>query len=115
MSIETERLHLGVAWYPEHWPETRWAEDVRLMREAEISVVRLGEFAWSTLEPAEDEFRLDWLARAIDLLAENGIRALYVPAENAAEAAEALDRARAEAARLLARWGELETIREGAS
>ena len=29
-----DRLHLGAAYYPEHWPEDRWADDIRLMREA---------------------------------------------------------------------------------
>jgi len=76
MSINPQPLHLGAAWYPEHWTEARWAEDIRLMKEAGFTVARLGEFAWSTLEPAEGDFRLDWLARAIDLLAENGIRAV---------------------------------------
>lgn len=67
------RLHLGAAYYPEHWPPERWPEDIRLMREAGFTVVRMGEFAWSTFEPAEGEFRFDWLEQAISLLAEAGI------------------------------------------
>jgi beta-galactosidase len=67
------RLHLGAAYYPEHWPEERWPEDMRLMREAGFSVVRMAEFAWSTLEPAAGEFHLDWLERAVALCAESGI------------------------------------------
>ncbi len=66
-------LQLGTAYYPEHWPEERWAEDVRLMRAAGFTVVRMGEFAWSTFEPAPGEFHFDWLDRAIDLLARAGI------------------------------------------
>ena len=66
-------LHLGTAFYPEHWPETRWPEDIRLMREAGLTVVRLAEFAWSTLEPSEGKFDFDWLDRAIELLADAGI------------------------------------------
>jgi beta-galactosidase len=67
------KLHFGAAWYPEHWPQERWAEDIRLMKEAHITVVRLGEFAWSTLEPAEGQFRFEWLEQAITMLAEAGI------------------------------------------
>jgi beta-galactosidase len=67
------RLHLGAAYYPEHWPEERWPEDIRLMREAGFTVVRMGEFAWSAFEPAEGEFHFDWLERAISMLAEAGI------------------------------------------
>lgn len=72
-SDSIQKLHLGAAFYPEHWPEDRWPEDVRLMREAGFTVARLAEFAWSTLEPNAGEFRFDWLDRAIDLLAENDI------------------------------------------
>lgn len=56
---------LGVAWYPEQWPEARWDADLTLMEQAGIRFVRIGEFAWSTLEPREGEYQLDWLARAI--------------------------------------------------
>jgi len=76
MSIPTSAsapLHLGAAYYPEHWPEERWPEDIRLMSEAGLTVVRLAEFAWSSLEPAEGQFNLDWLERAIALLASAGI------------------------------------------
>lgn len=69
-----ERLHFGAAWYPEHWPPERWAEDIRLMKEAHFTVVRMAEFAWSTLEPAEGQFRFEWLERAIEMLAEAGIQ-----------------------------------------
>jgi beta-galactosidase len=68
------KLHIGSAWYPEHWSEERWAEDVRLMKAAGLTVARLAEFAWSTLEPAEGDFHFDWLDRAIQLLAESGLQ-----------------------------------------
>ncbi len=66
-------LYLGAAYYPEQWPEERWPEDIQLMKEAGLNVVRMGEFAWSMLEPAEGEFHFDWLERVIDLLAGEGI------------------------------------------
>jgi beta-galactosidase len=60
-------LLLGAAWYPEQWPESRWDEDLQLMQDAHLRVVRLGEFAWSSEEPAEGRYDLDWLERAIRL------------------------------------------------
>jgi beta-galactosidase len=66
-------LHLGTAYYPEHWPEERWPEDIRLMHKAGMTVARMGEFAWSTIEPTEGQFRFDWLDRAITALAEAGL------------------------------------------
>jgi beta-galactosidase len=71
--ISASKLHLGASYYPEHWPEERWPEDIRLMREAGFTVARLGEFAWSSMEPAAGDFRLDWLERAISQLGAAGI------------------------------------------
>lgn len=67
------RIHLGAAYYPEHWPEERWPEDIRLMREVGLSVVRMAEFAWSTLEPDEGDFQFGWLDKVIQSLSEAGI------------------------------------------
>jgi len=71
--FSASRLHLGAAYYPEHWEEEDWLEDIRLMHEAGLTVVRMGEFAWSSFEPAAGEFRLEWLDRVIHLLASAGI------------------------------------------
>lgn len=59
------KLHLGAAYYPEHWPEERWVEDIRLMGEAGFTVARMGEFAWSTFEPVEGDFHFEWLDRSL--------------------------------------------------
>src|SRR5271163_2287754 len=68
-----DAIVLGAAWYPEQWPEARWEEDLRLMEAAHLSVVRVAEFAWSTMEPAEGKFELDWLERAINLAGKHHI------------------------------------------
>jgi len=64
---------LGCAWYPEHWDEARWPEDIRLMRLAGINMVRIAEFAWSRMEPREGQFTLDWLERAVALAGKAGV------------------------------------------
>ena len=66
-------LLMGVAWYPEQWPESRWEEDLRLMEAANLKVVRIAEFAWSRMEPSEGHYDLDWLERAISLAARHHI------------------------------------------
>ncbi len=73
MTNPAPTIHFGAAYYPEHWPEERWLEDIRLMQQAGFTVVRMAEFAWSVLEPKEGVFQFDWLDRAIELLAESGI------------------------------------------
>jgi beta-galactosidase len=64
---------LGTSWYPEQWPESRWETDLALMQQAGVRVTRLGEFAWSRMEPAEGQYDLDWLDRAITACAKHGI------------------------------------------
>ncbi len=65
---------LGTCYYPEHWPEDQWAKDAARMAEIGLTWVRIGEFAWSRLEPAPGDLRFDWLDRAIDVLGAAGLR-----------------------------------------
>ncbi len=65
---------LGVCYYPEQWPEALWAEDARRMAELGITRVRIGEFAWSRIEPSPGTLSLGWLDRAIDTLAAAGLQ-----------------------------------------
>lgn len=60
-------LELGAAWYPEQWPESRWNADLQLMEDAHLHVVRVGEFAWSRMEPSDGHYDLDWLEHAVRL------------------------------------------------
>src|SRR5215475_11687475 len=64
---------LGTAWYPEQWPESRWEADLALMQQAGVHMVRVGEFAWSRMEPEEGHYDLDWLDHAITAAAKHGI------------------------------------------
>ena len=73
MSESNPAMHLGVCYYPEHWPEERWAEDARLMVEAGLTRVRIGEFAWSRIEPEPGRFDWGWLERAVETLHEAGL------------------------------------------
>lgn len=66
-------MRLGVCYYPEQWPEDRWARDAAMMAATGLEVVRIGEFAWSSTEPARDRFTWDWLDRAITTLADAGL------------------------------------------
>jgi beta-galactosidase len=67
-------MNLGVCYYPEHWPPERWPIDAQLMRDAGLSIVRIGEFAWQRMEPAEGQFNWAWLDQAIDTLANAGLK-----------------------------------------
>ncbi len=70
----TTKQELGVCYYPEHWQRAQWESDARLMREAGISFVRIGEFAWSRLEPDPGRYEFEWLQDAIDTLHAQGLK-----------------------------------------
>ncbi len=69
-------MRLGVCYYPEHWPEQRWAEDVRQMAALGLSLVRIGEFAWSRFEPEPGEYDWAWFDRAIETLHAAGLKVI---------------------------------------
>jgi len=66
----------GVAYYPEHWPEKSWERDAKLMKEAGVNVVRIGEFAWYLMEPREGVFDFSLFDRAIAVMAKYGIKTI---------------------------------------
>ena len=49
---------LGVCYYPEHWPADIWEQDAADMVATGLSWVRIGEFAWSRMEPQPGQ--VDW-------------------------------------------------------
>lgn len=67
---------LGVCYYPEHWPQNIWAEDIRRMAEAGLTWVRIGEFAWSRLEAKPGQYDFDWLDAVIDTIGQAGLKVI---------------------------------------
>jgi beta-galactosidase len=65
---------LGTCYYPEHWPRAIWEEDAARMAALGLTWVRIGEFAWSRIEPAAGDFRWDWLDEAIEVLGAAGLK-----------------------------------------
>ncbi|MDR6972686.1 beta-galactosidase [Leifsonia shinshuensis] len=68
------RFWYGADYNPEQWPEDVWAEDIRLMQEAGVTVATVGVFSWAQLEPEEGRFEFGWLDRVFELLHRAGIR-----------------------------------------
>jgi beta-galactosidase len=63
----------GAAYYTEYQPVERTRIDLDLMADAGFTVIRVGESVWSTWEPREGEFDLDWLQPVLDGAHERGI------------------------------------------
>jgi beta-galactosidase len=66
-------IAVGVSWYPEQWPESRWETDLQLMRDTGFNTVRIGEFAWSRMEPSEGAYDFAWMDRAIAAAQRHGM------------------------------------------
>ena len=64
----------GVCYYPEHWPQAQWEQDAQMMSELGLTYVRIGEFAWSRLEPNPGELDFTWLDQAILTLNNAGLK-----------------------------------------
>ena len=59
---------LGICYYPEHWSKEQVASDIQKMRDLGIQWVRIGEFAWSLIEPTPGKFEWQLWDETLDLL-----------------------------------------------
>jgi beta-galactosidase len=75
-STPMDNVLYGAAYYHEYMPTDRLADDLKLMKESGISVVRVGESTWSLFEPREGEFEFAWMDRILDGLHANGIKVI---------------------------------------
>ncbi|WP_230674190.1 beta-galactosidase [Rathayibacter sp. Leaf248] len=71
-----QQILLGVAYYPEYHVSDRLIEDLDLMVAAGITAIRVGESVWSTWEPRDGVFELEWMQRVLDEAHERGIRVI---------------------------------------
>lgn len=73
MELNREMLYVGTNYHPHDWPKERWKEDIRLMKEAGLSIVRMGHLCWDSYEPEEGVYTFEWFDEVMDLFAEAGI------------------------------------------
>lgn len=76
-AIDLSELTLGVCYYPEHWKEALWREDLQRMREYGIKVIRIAEFAWSLMEGEEGTFDFSFWDRFLSLASEEQMRVIF--------------------------------------
>lgn len=70
-------LTMGVCYYPEQWPPSLWEADLGRMKDAGISTVRVGEFAWSKFEPTENVFTFDFFDGFLELAECMGMQVIF--------------------------------------
>lgn len=76
---EMQHMVHGSDYNPEQWltwKETVWKEDMRLAKLAGLNSLTVGVFSWAMLEPSEGHFTFEWLDEVMDMLAENGMKAV---------------------------------------
>lgn len=69
-------LYAGVNYHPHDWSESRWEKDVKMMKEASISVVRLGHLCWDSFEYENGKYSFEWFDKVLGLFEKAGIKVL---------------------------------------
>ena len=80
------KIDIGTAYYPEAWSLDEIREDALRMKKIGVNSIRIGEFAWSHMEPVEGKFTFDWLVEAINIFGKEGINTILCTPSSAAPA-----------------------------
>ena len=77
---QVSRIQYGASYYSEYMPAALGADrvevDARLMHDAGITVVRMGESSWGSFEPADGVFDFAWMDHAIVAFRKVGIKVI---------------------------------------
>lgn len=76
-SIKLDKLTLGVCYYPEHWPDNLWEDDLDRMLDHGIEVIRIAEFAWNKFEPEEGVFDFSFFDQFLKLAQKKGMKVIF--------------------------------------
>lgn len=71
--MRTPRIYFGAAYYDEYMPAPRVEQDLALMKEAGMNVIRIAESTWSTWEPLEGAFDFTSLHRVLEAAEKHGM------------------------------------------
>lgn len=75
--LDGNKMVLGTCYYPEHWPENMWEEDLKRMTETGIEVIRIAEFAWSKVEPTEGHFTYEFFDHFLKAVEKTDIKVIF--------------------------------------
>lgn len=74
--VQLPTVLYGAAYYHEYEPYERLDQDVKMMKDAGLTVVRMGESTWSLWEPEDGHFEYAWMDRVVDAMGKAGIRVI---------------------------------------
>lgn len=72
-----KKMTVGVCYYPEHWDQGLWKDDLRRMKKAGITVIRIGEFAWNLTEHEEGVFSFGFFDEFLDLCEKEEMKVIF--------------------------------------
>lgn len=70
-------IELGTCYYPEHWDEALWEEDLQRMYAAGIKTIRIAEFAWNKFEPTEGNFNFEFFDHFLELVQTTPVKVIF--------------------------------------
>jgi beta-galactosidase len=73
---DQQTILFGAAYYDEYAPNDRLDEDVRMMKATGITVVRIAESTWGTLEPKDGVFDFTHVDRVLNAMDKAGIKVI---------------------------------------
>ncbi|MCI8462367.1 MAG: beta-galactosidase [Lachnospiraceae bacterium] len=71
-----EELLYGAAYYDEYMPFERLEKDVKMLKQANMNLVRIAESTWSTLEPEDGVFDFHHIDRVLNAMGDAGIHVI---------------------------------------
>ena len=76
-NVHSQQLYVGANYHPHDDKNIeKIKKDIRLMKEAGFTVVRMGHLAWDSYEPSEGKFDFAWFDKVMDLMNEAGIKVI---------------------------------------
>lgn len=72
-----DQIIMGACYYPEHWDESLWEDDIHRMLSVGIRMIRIGEFAWNKFEVREGVFDFSFFDRFLDLVEETEMKVIF--------------------------------------
>ncbi|EKU90789.1 hypothetical protein HMPREF9447_02207 [Bacteroides oleiciplenus YIT 12058] len=76
LAEDVRGLYVGTNYHPHDVVPEQWERDIRLMKEAGFTTVRLGHLAWDSYEPSDGRFEFEWFDQVMELMYKAGIKVI---------------------------------------
>lgn len=74
--MKFDTILYGAAYYDEYMPCERLAEDMQLIKDAGMNVIRIAESTWATMEPQRGQFNFRHIDRVLDAAEKYGLKVI---------------------------------------